>query len=508
MSKVNSALAEKNIADNRIRGLICVLAIFCCLLSIKVWISSYQEMLELLKPQNFQTLYEKENYEKGFFSPERYQFLKIFCGFFIPLTLILAYLGIRESKKISMSVGDFIAGVKSRIHKLLVDFNSLKPSQKILFYLFVVLAMTVKIWVIFSTGLHDDEIWSYRYFIKEGVLVTGTYYPDTNNHILFNLFGALLYKINDNYFFVMKLPVLIQSTLLLILLFLLLNSMLNYRIAIISVSLTAFTGDAVYYSAIGRGHFLMSLFAIISLVSVFRYLQNPQKFYLWLFTCCSILGFYTVPTYLYFFTSIGLYLFLDILINKRLKLIKPVFIALLSVCIGVLICYLPVILVSGHQALLGNKWVNAGSSAGFFSACLVYIAEWMEYMTGLLPIGQKKYLIAGVLYILFLVFFIKTKNQEYKKWILWIFVAFAGIMATSLFLKVLAPYRVFIFYIVTLHVGIAILLYRAVEIMELKFRIRSLFLVLLVLILLGGMINNYRTGSVSFEFRNEYRGIE
>jgi hypothetical protein len=58
---------------------------------------------------------------------------------------------------------------------------------------------------------YDDAV-SYEVFVSKGLLATSAYYPIPNNHVLSNTLSLLFYQVSPNFWWTMRLPVLLISS--------------------------------------------------------------------------------------------------------------------------------------------------------------------------------------------------------------------------------------------------------------------------------------------------------
>ncbi len=434
---------------------------FAIFIIVKVVYADYQSMVALLKPAAFKFPFEEKEYSTVYFTLERFERLKTALSLLIiPLIVLLVFLW-RHTKKLLTQTHRFFKFIKNQFQLTISSFEKISSNEKYIFFIFFLVVLAIRFGNLKTlSGIHLDEIWSYNYFVTQGPLVCITYYPDTNNHILFNLVSSLLYKLYAHQAFCMKFPVFIQGLLLELIVFFSVNRVFNFKAALLALIMTGTAAEICVYSYVGRGHLLCSLFALTSILSVIGYIiQNRNEYLICLIIFCA-LGFYTVPTFLYFFVSLCVFSLFILFRERNLKKIFSLIKAFCITIIFVLMLYLPVVGISGLEALTETKWINPITSLKFaFSKQFqVYILEYFEAMADRVPFGNRKYI--GVFIVFgfsFLVLF-KSKNKNIQLWMIWMLIAAFTPLIVCYYMKVLAPYRVFVYLIVFFFISLSILI--------------------------------------------------
>ncbi len=226
--------------------------------------------------------------------------------------------------------------------------------------------LTSRFYFLFRLPLHVDERFTYLYFVSKGWAVSAAYYPNPNNHILF----SLLCNISDAFLasplLVLRLPSLLFGMAALAGFWLSARYCFSFGVAIFATALLAFTPVVFGYGIQGRGYSLLlgwtiaACFGLVKIVSLpVRQAgrQNAKPLYATLFVASSILGFYTVPVFLYPFAGMCVYAVLCFSWKRKyLPLANFLFLAAL-VAVGVFVLYLPVFVFNGWHSVSGNAWV-------------------------------------------------------------------------------------------------------------------------------------------------------
>ena len=136
--------------------------------------------------------------------------------------------------------------------------------------------------------------------------------------------------------------------------------------------------------------------AFISLFKLINLNQTNSKKHLFLFSIASVLGFITIPSFLYFYLTAVLF-FLIFAKTSKAAFLKYQ----LCVCIIVALFYLPAICFSGVDALINNHyvrpetfsrsiflsrlWMVCGYYLGIIYSTLIFNSQWLNYFLFLLP---------------------------------------------------------------------------------------------------------------------------
>jgi len=460
MSTANQAPQQK-VVILAFRTFIILSFLFTLFIIAKIIFADYQTMVAWLKPSAFKFPFEEREYTKIYFTPNRFEILKIASSvFIIPIAILSAFLWI-HTKKLLAKTQLFLEFIKTQLQLTIRSYKEIPSKEKYIFYIFFLVILAIRL-LNFKTlsGIHLDEIWSYNYFVAQGPLVCITYYPDTNNHILFNLISSFLYKLYAHQAFCMKLPVFILGLLLEVIIFFSVNRLFNFKTALLALVMTGAAAEICVYSYVGRGHILCSLFALSSLLSMMGYLKQNRKEYLACLIIFSALGFYTVPTYLYFFIALCAFAFVILLMERNFNQLFPLIKAFCLTIAGVFILYLPVIGISGLDALTETKWLHPITDWDFaFSRQFpVYILEYFEAMADRVPFGNRKYIGVFLVFGCYIWLRLQSKNKNIQLWMAWMLIAAFTPLIVCYYLKVLAPYRVYVYQITFFFISLSILI--------------------------------------------------
>jgi hypothetical protein len=236
---------------------------------------------------------------------------------------------------------------------------------------------------------------------------------------------------------------------------------------------------------------MISLFAAVITFMLYKKISGQGVRNFWIcYVLINIFSLYTVPSYVLHFAVLNMLLMVFFIFKKEKEFIYKYLFSNLLVVLGVTLLYLPVILISGPEALFANKWVQPMHFNSLIKLYHVYIAEMIEYNFSILSIVGKAYIPIGIMYC-FLLYFIIDKTKDIKSR-LWIFVSLSSIVFPLLFIiyaRVFPPYRIFGYYVVFLHISMAIVL--DYYLIKIKFNYKAVAYVLILIIALYGAFTNY-----------------
>lgn len=448
-----------------------------------LYVTSYDDMLLRVAPVKiYKTIWGVE-LEGTRFNEQRHQTLRIVVVIVgIILILISSWLVVKANW-----LGDQIICLckllKSHIISGLAAIQSLENKQKVFLYFSFLVIIVFKIFILNILKLNDDEVRAFEYFVDQGFWITLTYYPDTNNHIFYNLLCFLPDLFIDDGVLVMRVTALIGNLLLLLFLFVFTLRRFGFNVAIIALSFSSFIWETALFGGVGRGHLWMCFFSMVSLWALIRFLETTNNLYLvWVITF-SVLGLFTVPTYLFFLASSFAYAVIYLIRMKRYDLIQLLLFAGGLITVLTLLLYLPVILVNGMDVLTNHRWVQSLGIQKFLQIFPVYLKELPEYILGLHGHIRRSYILAALLLVVFLVLFkYLKKDSNEKQWLLILFVFYFTALIMVCWLQFLPPYRVFTYFIFMWHIGIGILINQIIITSKMSSSLRLATLILIFLL--------------------------
>lgn len=337
--------------------LILLLSIFLLCLAVSM-ISGYDKTIVAIN-----NLVSGENKIEKLFSLislKKFHYIQLYLSFLSLITLLLLFSYTRFYTFIFSRTYDFGQSL-AKLLKELVD-------QKYGYILF--LPFLASVYYAFKMPVGFDEALTYLVFTSHNPFVSLSYYPFPNNHVLHSVITNFTRYIPFlPALFTLRISSIIINIISLLFTFKFIASFLNKKTAIIITGITSVLFLNIFYSYMSRGYALVYLFFIIGLYCSFKIVtqSNEKKFWAWLFLV-STLGFFTMPSFLYPFATLHLFVFL-----KRKSLLKIQAITIIATVIAVTVLYTPIIIVNGINSLIGNQYVKPisrievlGNLPGFF----------------------------------------------------------------------------------------------------------------------------------------------
>jgi hypothetical protein len=355
-----------------------------------------------------------QQFRTSFLTPQKFIILRIallivvslygFSIFFVKASR-LNFLTMEIKKDFILVLDNLVKEIKS--------FSFLEKTIVLSVFLFII---GFHLYYFIRFPIFIDEAFSYVHFVSKGFLISASYYPGPNNHIFYSELCVITDLIFDDPLLVMRLPAFVTGLILSFLLFLVLKKYLGFQISLLSTIIFSLSEQTNFYSSQGRGYILFTFFVFLSVYSLGQFLFNDRKFHLLLFVLSSVLGFYTLPVFLFPFASMFLWS-LFIMWKKRDRNLFYKSIAIYSlIAVLVLILYLPVLLLNPPEVIFDNAWVSSPSD--FYNKFPQYILNLSDFwwsdsrslffslaaLAGLIGLGAKQNIsiIFALIFILFL----------------------------------------------------------------------------------------------------------
>ncbi|MGI4823048.1 MAG: hypothetical protein ACRYFV_17710 [Janthinobacterium lividum] len=208
-----------------------------------------------------------------------------------------------------------------------------------------------------------DDATSYHLFVRHGLLAVGAYYPLPNNHELNNLISLGFYQVHPDFWWSMRLPVLLISTAATGLLFRVLLQRLGYWPALLVAMTTSWLQPNLYHAASGRGYWLVLLltglifWAMLALLDLPSLASRGRAEWL-ILVGAGVLGSYAVPTFAYVLFSAWSWLGWLAIRRRHWVLLGQAVVAGLLIITGAVGLYGPTLYVSGWTSLLANPYLR------------------------------------------------------------------------------------------------------------------------------------------------------
>ena len=201
-----------------------------------------------------------------------------------------------------------------------------------------------------------------------------SYYMLPNNHLCFNLLNNLIFHPVADKVFTGRLLSLVAYIAVIIVLYYWLQSVLANRWLALLCALTAGLQFQVWgfgFQARGYELYLLAEWGLI--VSLFRHISTGEERWLRLMALCSVTGFFCLPSFLYLYAAVIVFMALRSLIKKNRN---ARFWEFQLITIGITyLCYVPALCFSGLESITHNNYVSA--MGAFKKTGHVAFAQWM-----------------------------------------------------------------------------------------------------------------------------------
>lgn len=341
------------------------------------------------------------------------------------------------------------------IHKIYSVFksraNQLSTEEKRYLFIVSVVFLAYSIYHILYYPVYIDESQTFIDFTSKGILSSATYYPYPNNHIFFSILTNLTYYLPFDPLINMRIPNLFIGFMSSLLIYWLIRSLYNHRIAVIPHLFFTFSYFLTFYTVFARGYMIIIFVTIICFACIEKLKKSFQLKYLWIYSIASIIGFYTLPTFLY--VSVSFIFYLLVLFIKEKTTFKPLLIAHILIALIVLLLYSPIIYYNGLDAIINNQWTKKLTFQEVSNYFQTFAIGIYDRILGVRSI----YFLIGYFFSLLLCYRVLRESRE-KHRIIFVFLFFFLPFSFILIHQVIPGPRTWSYLIVPFSVGISILI--------------------------------------------------
>lgn len=317
-----------------------------------------------------------------------------------------------------------------------------------------------------------DEALTYVGYANKPFYYCITHYPEPNNHILHTIIlhftkhipiGNLLFKI--------RIPVIIISYISWIITYSFIKKYYEKKTALFIAGLFPVFLIPFMYSFLSRGYYLIFFFFIISFYASYNIIKKGSNNNDWtIFSLSSILGFYSMPSYLYPFVVINL-----MILIFNYKNIKQQFFYNSFIFISVILLYYPIILLDGLNALVNNPFVSPKDRLEVIQNLPVFFTDILATLTGI-----SWHIVLSFIFIAFVLLYRNKEKLNLSISILWIFLPFLILIIHS----VIPFHRTFSYY------GFIIIFIIGISFRRYIDKTQSTKLIILIIFLQSGLLLN------------------
>jgi hypothetical protein len=267
-----------------------------------------------------------------------------------------------------------------------------------------------------SKSIAYDEAYTFIHFASRSFKHILADYSAPNNHIFHTILVGVAYRLLGGEAWVLRLPAFIAGVLMVPAMYFTARRFFSAPQALGAAAIIAVLPVFINYSVNGRGYTLLILFSLLLANFGGILVSQPSRTALIAFGITTVLGFYTIPIFLYPWVGVFLWIVATYFFSRESwqdrSRKSTVF---LGVCVlaalATLILYSPVILFgSGLASLISNEIVEPLNWSTFLANLDPrMIRTWNKWMIGIPP-EIENVLLVGFLLSLF--FYRRVSNQK------------------------------------------------------------------------------------------------
>ena len=331
-------------------------------------------------------------------------------------------------------------------------------------YLLITLVAYIcySIYHIFYYPVYIDEASTYLDYASKNISSIASNYEEPNNHVFFSIIAHLFQFIPIDHLISLRIPNLLIGIFTSAFLYLFVRSLHGHKGAVLAHLFFTFSYFFTYYSVFARGYMIIILMGLICFYCVLQLAKDFNKKYILIYLICSIIGFYTIPIFLYVSTSLVLFQFI-LFKNEASKL----FLLLkYHLVIGVVtfLLYLPIIYFNGLDSIINNQWTKK------LPLNLIIDCFKDRSVLGLFDklIGVNSFYLILIFLLTLLYIYLKKATFNEKRIIQFIFISFLLPFVFILVQRVIPGTRTWCYLLIPLTLGIALIYSKVNELMKVK----------------------------------------
>ena len=254
--------------------------------------------------------------------------------------------------------------------------------------------------------VYIDEATTFLEYTSLGFWETISGYNEPNNHVFFSILLVLSQKLSIDSLIAMRLPNLLIGIFTIWTLHKYLKTKFSETASLIGTTIFTFSYAILFYSIFARGYLLI----IFCCLYTFKSLEEIEKRYsikkLIHIGLITVIGFFTIPIYLYVALSFALVVLIRFW-KKRDLLLKFSFMACLSI-LATIILYTPIIYKNGINAIIKNEY-NLPKSTNEINQFLKN--SWIGFYDKIWGVQSGIIVVCLLLYAFYLLFILKKARR-------------------------------------------------------------------------------------------------
>jgi hypothetical protein len=310
---------------------------------------------------------------------------------------------------------------QNRLHSVSSTFQHLFIAERDLAYIYwclgviTLIGTILRIWKL-NEPIAYDEAYTFIYFATREFKHILADYSAPNNHIFHTILVYISHQLLGGHIWIVRLPAFIAGTLCIPAAYFAARRMFNSHQSLAACALVALTPWFITYSTNGRGYTLLSLLALLLTNFAGILVHQQSRSALIAFAITAILGFYTIPIFLYPMAGISLWILITYLTSSESwKSKQRKVLIFIAVCVAAgmltLLLYSPVILFgTGLDSITNNEIVEPRDWGTFVENLRPRaVRTWESWMVNIA--SPLQYLLLGG-FLVSLFFYRKASNQR------------------------------------------------------------------------------------------------
>ncbi len=242
------------------------------------------------------------------------------------------------------------------------------PAHRVTAATLFVIGVAMRIGYVFQP-MHYEESLTYIAFVSHPLSVGLSHYPWPNNHLLNTFFSHITSGLLGNQPWAIRLPSLVFGILLLPAVYLVARKLYNKHAALLALAMVVPCSQLIDLTTQARGFTTQAFFFLTMILSAVTVLRGRKALGWAGFAISAILCFYALPTTLYFFPPVFIWLAWSGLREAepgdRTALVLKLAAAAAVIAVAVALLYLPVIVNDGLSSVTNNTYVASLTRAEF-----------------------------------------------------------------------------------------------------------------------------------------------
>lgn len=233
-------------------------------------------------------------------------------------------------------------------------FSSLGRGERVLLLVSFLIYFTFCLSKIITFPIFVDEAQTYNWFTQKGFFASLSSYPSTNNHVLFSVITNFFHYLPVDAKISLRLPNLLLGSVFFVTSFSIFKKFFSTQVALIANNVIVFSYVFLHYTIMARGYMLyivscaLCFFCIVELIK-----GNLNRKYWNLFIVFSVIGLYSIPTFVYPLATFSI--FLLFIFRKNVEQIKRLIVSGIIICLVTVLLYFPIFYFNDYHKVFTDN---------------------------------------------------------------------------------------------------------------------------------------------------------